>query len=78
MNIGECSDGDFHSSMNNNIDFIFDDIDSLVDTYPMFKATLASMEDKQIDAFEEHQAELCTEFLRVLDDTFKKAFGSIT
>ncbi|NLY44519.1 MAG: hypothetical protein GX053_00765 [Tissierella sp.] len=70
----DCSEEQFHKTMHMNIDFIFDDIDDLVKTYPLFIKTIAILEGKEIDAYNEQQLNLTNEFLRVIKNTIHKAF----
>jgi hypothetical protein len=74
INFKECTEESFQSVMHGNLEFVFDDIDVLVNTYPMFIKTLAALEDKAVDLYAEQQAQLENEFAMTLVDMMKKAF----
>jgi hypothetical protein len=74
INFKECTEEAFVSIMHSNIEFVFDDIDELVNTYPMLIKTLATLEDKTVDLYSEQQIQLENEFALVLADMMKKAF----
>ena len=74
INFKECTEESFQSIMHGNLEFVFDDIDELVNTYPMFIKTLAALEDKTIDLYTEQQMELNNEFAMAVADMMKKAF----
>lgn len=74
INFGDCNEDIFQSIMHHNIEFIFEDIENIVNTYPLFIKTLAKLEGKEIDLYSEQQAELEKEFQKTLIDTFKQIF----
>jgi len=75
INFKECTQESFQNTMYGNIEFVLNDIDNLVNTYPMFINTLAALEGKQLDLYTEQQTELVNELQMTIVDTMKKAFG---
>lgn len=76
IDIGSCSEEDFCKHQYNCYEFIFDGIEEITNTYPQLKATLAKMENKQIDLFSEQLNEAFTEMKKQLEEMVQKAFYS--
>jgi hypothetical protein len=74
INFKECTEETYQSINHGNLEFVFDDIDGLVNTYPMFIKAIATLEEKTIDLYTEQQTELENEFALALADMMKKAF----
>lgn len=66
---------DYLETMNKNIDFIFDEIDELVKSYPMFLKTISSLENKDIDLYTEQNIELTSQLFSTIQDTIIKVLN---